>query len=409
MTREQGAPDTAAQRQQAAAALQAGDAVAACELAEAAMRAAARPGSARCCALLTPARAVAERLAGVVFEQSGSAVASLALALDAAAQIPEWSQPYMPPPLRLLRLRDWTALAPNVLVSRAGYLLDDYVGYPPSELWRHDVPAFPGFAAAAGHIVVCEHESKSVRIAGPVFYLNASPNYAAWMMGDLPRLALLRETADAQIVLHGAVQAFHRDALALAGIDASRIREVPADTRIDFAHLYYATSTYMHHAPNADALNWLRQTLRRKLGERNREKPLYLARRHYAASRPLLNEEAVIGLFARRGFRAIDPERHAVAEQLAMAAVAPMLAAPYGAALANALFAPPGAAALVIATKQQPEFARLLSGAGIAFAHVVAAPVKLREGRNVSESFGYEADLVALERALDLPAFKPAA
>ena len=225
-------------------------------------------------------------------------------------------------------------------------------------------------------------------------------------MGDLPRLALLGEARGAGIVLHGAVQDFHRASLALLGIDPARVTEVAAGVRLECPEFLYVTSTYVHHAPGAHALRWLRGAVRGALGSVQTRRPLYLARRNYAASRPMLNEDGLIALLEGRGFLVTDAERHPLREQAAMAAAAGLLVAPYGAALANALFAPPDAAALVVATKTQPEFARLLSLAGLPFAHVVAGPVKLREGRNLSESFGYATDLGELERVLDTPGLR---
>jgi len=398
---DRGAAAAVGRRDLAEAALRAGDAVGACELAEAQMKAASSDGWARCCALLAPGQAASEASVSEVSVRADPQVASTMLPLAGIAQVPDWSAPYTPPPLRLLALRNWTALAPNVLVSRAGHLLDDHVGYPPSELWRHGVADFPGYVAAAGQIVLCERASQTVRLARPCFYLNASSNYAAWLMGDLPRLALLEQVRGVPIVLHGAVQDFHRASLALLGIDAAHVIEVAAGTRFECAQLYYVTSTYVHHAPGAHALNWLRVAVRRALGSGHRQLPLYLARRNYSAARPMLNEGALIAMLEGRGFLAIDAERHPLREQAVLAAAARLVVAPYGAALANALFAPPDAAALIIATKTQPEFARLLSLAGLPFAHVVAKPVKLRDGRNVSESYGYETNLAELTAVLD--------
>ena len=55
---------------------------------------------------------------------------------------------------------------------------------------------------------------------------------------------------------------------------------------------------------------------------------------------------------------------------------------------------------LILGTKHQPEFARLASALGIPFWHTVPQGVELRQGRTLSESFGYMADLNALERLL---------
>jgi capsular polysaccharide biosynthesis protein len=79
---------------------------------------------------------------------------------------------------------------------------------------------------------------------------------------------------------------------------------------------------------------------------------------------------------------------------------AEVLAGPYGANLANMLFARNARKLLILGTKHQPEFARLASALGIASWHIVPQAVKIREGRTFSESHGFIADLAAVETAL---------
>ena len=112
------------------------------------------------------------------------------------------------------------------------------------------------------------------------------------------------------------------------------------------------------------------------------------------------NEADVVALFERHGFTAIDPEQHSFEEQVKYAAEAEVLAGPYGANLANMVFAGKARKLLILGTKHQPEFARLASALGIPFWNTVPQGVELRQGRTLSESFGYMADLNALERLL---------
>src|SRR5690242_9024338 len=64
-------------------------------------------------------------------------VASTARMLSTIPQIAHWAEPYRPPTLRLLKLERCTALAPNVLLTSAGLLLDDNIGFSNSELCEH--------------------------------------------------------------------------------------------------------------------------------------------------------------------------------------------------------------------------------------------------------------------------------
>ena len=169
----------------------------------------------------------------------------------------------------------------------------------------------------------------------------------------------------------------------------------------DSRELYYCTTPYFHHAPSVSGICHVREQVLRAVGgpPRPQARRLYLARRN-ARDRPLQNEAAVVELLARHGFVAIDPETHPFEEQVRYAASAEVVAGPYGANLANLVFARQARKCLILATKQQPEFARLASALGVATWHVVPEAVKLREGRTLSESYGFNADLAQTEAAL---------
>ena len=57
---------------------------------------------------------------------------------------------------------------------------------------------------------------------------------------------------------------------------------------------------------------------------------------------------------------------------------------------------------VIIATKSQPEFARLLGIFQIPFRHVVPQGVQVRHARTYSESVEFDLDLGLLERALEV-------
>jgi capsular polysaccharide biosynthesis protein len=224
-------------------------------------------------------------------------------------------------------------------------------------------------------------------------------NYAAWLFGVLPRLAAFEAAQNMPILLHGDVAAFHRDSLRAMGIDEKRLRMHRANVRVECKELHYCTSSYVHHAPSATGVRHVRERVTAAITP-GAAKRVYFARRH-AKDRPLLNEAEVIALFEQHGFIAIDPEQHSFEDQARYAAGAEILAGPYGANLANLVFARNAKKLLIQATKQQPEFARLASALGVAFWHTIPQAVQLREGRTFSESFGFSADLTQLARVVD--------
>ena len=330
-----------------------------------------------------------------------AAVAATAHLLLGMPQYAHWTSPYQPPPLRLLALERCIAVSPNLLLTAAGQLLNDNIGYNNAELCAHLPQGFPGIAASDREIILAVMHRDTARVSEPAIYLPATTNYAAWFFGSLPRLAAYVELGDLPIMLHGDASAYQLASLAALGVDEARLIRHAAHVRLECRQLYYCTTSYFHHAPSVMGLNYVRDNVVRALGEavRPAAKRLYLARRH-AKDRPLLNESEVIQLFERYGFFAIDPEMHTFEEQVRFAASAEIVAGPYGANLANLIFAQRARKCLILATKQQPEFARLASALGVAFWHTVPDAVKLREGRTLSESYGFTADLKQTETAL---------
>lgn len=360
--------------------------------------------------LLDPAQAVTNAVAegvrelGVVQDVE---IASTARLTEGLQQHVHWAEPYRPPAMRVLAIARATVLAPNLIVTAGGKLLDDNIGFTNAELCEHMPADFYGLLAAGGRLLVVLRHRDVARITDPALYLPAPRNYAAWLFGSLPRLAAYAACAplnELPIVLHGEVANWHLAALRAMGIGQTRLRIHGTQARLECRELYYCTTSYIHHAPSATGVRYLRE---RVLVGRDASvgvpptKRLYLARR-LAKDRPLLNEGEVVALFERHGFTALDPEQHGFDQQVAYAAGAEILAGPYGANLANMVFAPHARKLLILGTKHQPEFARLASALGIGFWHSVPQAIKLREGRSISETMGFSADLGELEHLLKL-------
>ena len=333
-----------------------------------------------------------------------AAVASTARLLADLPQFEHWAASWQPPALRLLALERCIFLAPNILLTGTGQsfkLLNDNIGYNNSELCDHLPPEFPGIVASDKQIIVAVRHRETARVNEAALYLPATTNYAAWFFGSLPRLAAyaaLGDLGNLPIVLHGDAAPYQLASLAALGIAENRLIRHRANVRLECRELYYCTTSYFHHAHSVTGLNYLRAHWPATAQDGPRK--LYLARRN-AKDRPLLNEAEVIQLFERYGFTAIDPEAHSVEEQMLYAASAEIIAGPYGANLANLVFARNARKCLILSTKQQPEFARLASALGVACWHVAPQAVKLREGRTLSETMGFTADLPQTEFALN--------
>lgn len=354
--------------------------------------------------LIAPAQAVQAKGVRELRVLEDADVASTARLTEGLIQHVHWAEAYRPPALRMLAIQDAAALAPNLILTADGKLLDDNIGFSNAELCDHQPPDFSGIVAGGGRLLLAVRHRNVARVSEPALYLPAPGNYAAWLFGSLPRLVAYCADAACDtvpIVLHGDVASYHLDALRAMGIAQERLRIHGAQVRLECKELYYCTTSYVHHAPNAAGVRHVRERVLR-LGAAAGEPVahrLYLARRH-ARDRPLLNEAEVIALFERHGFTAIDPEQHSFEAQVRYAAGAQVLAGPYGANLANMVFAKNACKLLILGTKHQPEFARLASALGITFWHTVPPGKQVREGRTMSESMGYTADLDELDRVL---------
>jgi capsular polysaccharide biosynthesis protein len=128
---------------------------------------------------------------------------------------------------------------------------------------------------------------------------------------------------------------------------------------------------------------------------------VYLSREREQASRPLLNEQELIAYFRARGFDIVAPEAMGFREQVANMLGADSIAGPYGANLANGVFPVQASNALIIATKEQPEFSRMFSALAVPHAHACAEPVKLKDAATFSESFGFRVALDDVGKCLD--------
>lgn len=342
----------------------------------------------------TSAREAAE----VVAEIADDRVLASARLLAGAVQNASWAEPWDPPPVRILELAGAAAIAPNLLVTAEGGLLDDSNGFPPSELVRHAATRGTFLAAAGGAIAVAERWARCERLDEPVVYVAASSNYAEWLLGDAPRVALGCETGREHVVLHGDVRPFHLETLARLGVAGERLRVEDARTRLELrGGATFCTSTLRHHAPSPTALRRLRERFRADPGA-DSPRRVYLSRAGVAGSRRIRNESAIEAFLAQRGFAIVRPEALGVAGQARLVAGAEVIVGPFGANLANLVFAERASRVVAIATKHQPEFARLLAVFGVPIWHVVPEAIQVRQGPTYSESF--ELDLALLERAL---------
>jgi hypothetical protein len=230
-------------------------------------------------------------------------------------------------------------------------------------------------------------------------------NYYHFLMDVITRIGVLEQAPQIAAPDHWYVAQqtrFQRELLDLIGL--------APEQRID-AGLHPHVSADLLVVPQSPAMTeknppWAVAFLRERLlppvdGPRG---GIYVTRGPSANNRTVVNEAEVLDLLAGRGFEAVDPGQLSVLDQIRTFASATVIVAPHGAALANLIFASPGAAVVELfpAGCVLPDFWRLASGVpGLRYRYLSAASGPKRPTRAGTIVRDIEVDLVALTRTLD--------
>jgi capsular polysaccharide biosynthesis protein len=132
--------------------------------------------------------------------------------------------------------------------------------------------------------------------------------------------------------------------------------------------------------------------------------PVYVARTAGVNNRAVLNQPAVIRRLEQRGFEVVDPSKLNTAQQIETFASATVIVGAHGAALANLVFASPGAAVIELFPPGGvlPDYWRLATSAGLTYRYLSSWP---RSGSTSHRSkvlvSDIEVDVAALDALLD--------
>lgn len=236
-------------------------------------------------------------------------------------------------------------------------------------------------------------------------------NYYHFLIDVLPRLGVLeqaRGVAPPDRWYVPATTRFQRELLDMMG--------VTAECRIDsdeFPHVQAQCLVVPGLASPVGEKNppWVVEFLRRRLlgplapppGARR----LYATRSAGGNNRAVADEDALVGALEARGFEVFDPGAVPVREQMVAFAGASVIVAPHGAALANLVFAPPGALVVELFPPGcvLPDYWRLASSAGLRYRYFSKHRAGGRRlARNAALVSDIEVDLDALGALLDAEA-----
>ncbi|MBA3352805.1 MAG: glycosyltransferase family 61 protein [Blastocatellia bacterium] len=169
----------------------------------------------------------------------------------------------------------------------------------------------------------------------------ASNNYSEWLLGNLPRLAVIEQFAQmSSLPLIVPPDPRRRESLLRAGVAPERL--------VDFDNgywqvdrLYFPQLPSPLANPSPHAVSWLRQTFldQRSAVPTKRGRRLYVTRRD-AQGRRVLNEEEIVSFLQSTGFEVVCPGDLTFADQIELFCEACVVVGPHGAAFANMVFAP---------------------------------------------------------------------
>ncbi len=311
------------------------------------------------------------------------------------------TQPYRGQPAVLMKASPAEVIAGNILIAGDTFV-DSNNGFGSLELVGHGVNADVMSVAARGGKLrfTVTRPADAVDIAEPAGLLTAAPNYASWLLGELPRITLYREVSPSlKLILHGDAKPFHFATLKAFGIEETQVVVVPKTARVRARELFFATPSFLSQNVALSALSVLRETLglHRQIAP---TRSIYVSRSRLGPvhDRRIANETEVEHFLAARGFEIVHPQELSFLDQARAFASAARIVAPFGAGLANAVFCAPGVRPCIIATKQTPEFDRLFQWLGSPLAHITPARQQVREAAFESQGLEFIVDLNDLQK-----------
>lgn len=258
---------------------------------------------------------------------------------------------------------------------------------------------------------VCRSDRPGRSLAGTYLLLNhwAAHNYGHFLMDCLPGpfvfLDALREGRLS--LLCRPLLDFQRAWLVRLGVPSRAVVEV-ADPLVEVERLIFSTSLTCCWTPKPSTLHAALFRAVRRVPDPTTPRRVFVSRAARRGSRVMANEAELRRALFARGFREIDPGRHAVDEQARLFSGAEVVVGPLGAGMANVALCPPGAGVVQILPEPVAETwtAYLSHVLGHRSAFVVAPVVDRRaftvaEGARDDVEFTYETPLAETLAAVD--------
>src|SRR5581483_5762893 len=216
-------------------------------------------------------------------------------------------------------------------------------------------------------------------------------NYYHFLIDVIPRLGVLEQAPSVERPEQWYVPAttrFQRELLDLVGIDEGRRIDADSVPHVQADCLVVPSLPSVVKEKNPPwVVAFLRRTLMPAVGVDPEAPPaptrrIYITRTAGTNNRAVVNEPRLIDYLRERGFEIVDPATLSVADQIRTFASAARIVSPHGAALANLVFATPGADVIELFPPSSvlPDYWRLASSAGVTYRYL-STWAKVRSNR----------------------------
>ena len=232
-------------------------------------------------------------------------------------------------------------------------------------------------------------------------------NYYHFLMDVVAKLGVLEQTpeiAPPERWYAPAGAGFQRELLELAGIRPEDLVDALEHSHVSADVLVVPAPPAMSEKNPPWAVTWLRERLLPQVETTGPRRRIYVTRGPSANNRTVLNDDEVTAALEARGFEMVDPGAMSVTEQIRTFATAEVIVATHGAALANLVFASPGATVIELFPVGclLPDYWRLASGVpGLRYRYLTAHGSAPRRGRGAAIVRDVLVDVAALNRLLD--------
>ncbi len=172
-------------------------------------------------------------------------------------------------------------------------------------------------------------------------------NYGHWLVESLPRLATARQVCDldrCEVIIGKAGPAMNRvylDTLRLAGVNLDRVRATD-DVAIRVKRLIYPHPLTIQPWVKSPVVIAFLEEMRDRVGPAADASDRVFVRRSRSSRRRLLNEQAVLAVAERHGFKPLSVDGMTFEQQVAAFSAAHLVVGTLGAELTNLVFSPKG-------------------------------------------------------------------